>query len=95
MVIKDFFDNLYYCRYRPYERKFTPTPAQLEIESKIQSERDYFASVLAPADYQRFLNLEDLYTRFRGHDDIAAFAYGLRFGARFMDAVLSEDDIQN
>lgn len=38
MMVKDFFDNLYYCRYRPYERKFTPTPAQLEIESKIQSD---------------------------------------------------------
>lgn len=92
-MIKNFFDNLYYCRYRPYERKVVPTSAQLEIETKIQSERDYFASILVPEDYQRFLKLEDLYNRSKGHDDISAFAYGLRFGARFMDAVLSEDDI--
>lgn len=89
-MTKDFFDDLYYCRYRPYERKVRRGPKYEEIETKIQAERDYFSSIMSPKDYERFLEMEDLYERSGEHDDIDAFAYGLRFGAMFMNAILAD-----
>lgn len=87
---QDFITNLYYGRYLPYERKARPRPEQAAIESRIEKERQYFSARMSPDDYNRFLNLEDLYNQSCGYDDVDTFAYGLRFGAMFMDAILKD-----
>lgn len=86
---QDFITNLYYGRYLPYERKARPGPEHAAVEKQIEKERQYFSTRMSPDDYKRFLELEDLYSRSCEYDDVDTFAYGLRFGAMFMDAILA------
>ena len=89
---QDFLKDLYYGRYRPFERKPYISPKHAAVNKQIDSERKYFSTRLSPDDYKRLLAFEDLCSRSGGYSSMDAFGYGLRFGAKFMDAVLVEEE---
>ena len=89
---QDFLKDLYYGHYRPFERRPHKSPEHAAVDKQIDREREYFATRLSPDDYKRFLDLEDLFSRSSSFNNINIFAYGLRFGAKFMDAILAEEE---
>lgn len=89
---QDFLSDLYYGRYRPFERRTHKSPEHAAVDKQIDNERNYFSTRLSPDDYKRFLDLEDLFIRSSGFNSIDIFAYGLRFGAKFMDVILAEEE---
>ena len=89
---QEFIEDLYYGRYNPFERPRASTPARDAIEQQIETETHYFTTVMRDDDYRRFLDLSDLYTASASFEQMDAFASGLQLGARFMHAILAEDE---
>lgn len=88
---QNFINDLYYARYRPYERKVQQSAEMIAVNQRIEKERAYFLEKLSPEDCRRFQELEDLFARSSGYHSVDAFGFGLRYGAYFMDAILAED----
>ena len=57
-----FIEDLYFGRYRPFERTRTLNPARDAIEQQIDAETRYFTADMRDDDCRRFLDLSDLYT---------------------------------
>lgn len=89
---REFINDLYYGRLRPFERKVWKCPERTAVNQKIEEERRYFISKMSLDDCERFQALENLYGQSSGYENVDAFAYGLQFGALFMDAILAVDE---
>lgn len=87
-----FIEDLYFGRYRPFERPRTLNPARDAIEQQIDAETRYFTADMRDDDCRRFRDLSDLYTASDFFDQMDAFSSGLQLGARFMHAILAEDE---
>jgi len=86
--MKSFMNDLYYGRLIPCERGRPQDPDYTPTQRKISDIKVHFKDTLAPEEWKRFEELENLYAQSSGIDDVDLFSYGLNMGILLMIDVL-------
>ncbi|MCL2773371.1 MAG: hypothetical protein FWD71_08465 [Oscillospiraceae bacterium] len=89
---KSIFEDLYYGRINPFEKRTQITPEREEIENKIKDEKRYLQSKLSPDDCERLQSLENLFTEASADDEITMFAHGCIFGALLIFEIMERKE---
>ena len=80
MILEGLYSNGIY----PIEEIVPKGPEYRELGRKIDAEREYFESILSPADAERLDNCYDLITDRTVIDSRESFIYGFRLAALIM-----------
>lgn len=89
MPSESVMEELFRGRIHPWERHQT-AQKEASIRDAIADEFDYFHTILSPEDYERFENLDSLFSNISTETELAAFKYALTFGIRLMAEAFSD-----
>ena len=90
--MKNILNDLYYGKLSGWERRPVRTVEFREINSKIESEKQYFVSKMSLDDCQRFQALENLYSQSHSLDEFDAYCAGVKFAVMLMSAVFMSEN---
>ena len=81
---KSIFEALFYGKINPFDCRMPLGDERKDIEKKISGAKDYLRTKLSSDDWERFEQLENLYTQASNDDDVKNFAKGFIMGALLM-----------
>lgn len=88
------FEDLYFGRIIPWERKVPHTREFMDLHRKIEAEEKYFVGKMSLDDCQRFEAFKNLMSQTFSHEEIDIFTCGFKLGAALMAEVYAGQSIK-
>ena len=88
--MRSIFQNLYYGKIIPWERRNRHSEEQQKIVRQIGEEEDRFVSRLLPEDSERYQKLVALRSTLYESEESGLFAYSLTLGVMLILGILDE-----
>lgn len=76
----------------PWERPIPMSAERMALETKIESEKQYFMESISSDDRKRFEELTDMYAEVSFDEDNTACSYGFTLGALLMMEVMEKKE---